>query len=103
MRSPRAFAWLSALDDRNGPALHALARQMAAFYSGNDHYYSDVSFTRDNWRDNVVYRHIAELVRGSESILEAGCGEANLLHHHPSRARGYHGLDFSADLLTVNR
>ena len=98
----RKFMWVSATDERAWTRLKDLQRAMTDWYSTHADYYGTIDFTRDNWIFDAAYAWIIEATKDAQSILEIGCGRANILSHYPLLASRYTGVDFSEELIQTN-
>jgi SAM-dependent methyltransferase len=74
------------------------------FYSTQLSYYKEIDFTSDNWIDQTElgYQQILCQARKAVRICEIGCGNANILKHHPKLQSHYFGCDFSTELMERN-
>jgi hypothetical protein len=83
----RRFRWVSSLDASKRGLLDQLQDRMARYYATESSYYSDIDFTKDNWRDDNLYRYISVLADQHRDVVEIGCGRANILRHHRNWSR----------------
>ena len=95
--------WINSTDPSNAGTLLKLESSLAAFYTNPENYYSEISFCSGAWRTDPTMTHLAALAKNSTSILELGCGCANILEHHPEIAGNYTGCDFSEEVISSNR
>jgi len=102
MTATRRLDWISSTDPKNIPALYPLQKRMTEFYAQSAHYYADIDFTASAWRSDPTYLDIARRITHAHSILEVGCGSANILRMYPDLGPKYHGCDFSTELLARN-
>ncbi len=99
----RRIHWVSSIDPGNREAIEQLQEQLIWFYSNNPHYYPALTRSEQWWKGDPYYNRIVEHLRATEgSVVEAGCGCANVLRHFPEFAARYTGFDFSANVLTQN-
>lgn len=101
----RRIQWLSALDKKNQTTLDELQKKMIAYYSKNEKYYSDISFTENVWKDTnaLPQQDILSECQNRKNILEIGCGEALILRTEKIEKEFYTGVDYSTDLINKNR
>lgn len=103
MEPTRNLYWVSSIDPRHDVELARLEARMVEFYSTSGSYYSDINFTASGWASDPCYLDIVARLGGNRSIVEVGCGGANLMQHHPHFAQRYAGCDFSAELIARNQ
>ena len=103
MKPTRNLNWVSSIDPGQEVELGRLQERMVKYYSTSDSYYSDIDFTADAWTSDPCYLDIVSRLEDRRSIVEVGCGGANLLRHHPRFASRYAGCDFSAELIARNQ
>jgi SAM-dependent methyltransferase len=99
----RQLAWVSAADPQNSSVLRALQQRMAAFYATSASYYGDIDFTANAWQEDECYRDIVQRIEPCATIVEVGCGSANILKTHGHLTPRYWGCDFSPDLIGRNQ
>lgn len=103
MKVTRKLNWISSVKPENQSVLVDLQRRMAEFYAKSPDYYGAIDFTASNWLSNEFYCDIVQRLQTANSIVEVGCGSANILAHHPNLVDRYSGCDFSNALLDSNR
>jgi len=99
----RELRWISSVDPRNAAALRDFELRMHNYYATTTDYYDDISFSESAWITDPQYRLILEVLREAGSVLEVGCGRANVLNFLPPNAVRYAGIDFSKELILQNR
>src|SRR5262249_12280851 len=97
------FNWVSSLDPSKHALLDQLQARMTRFYGEDADYYTDIDFTKNNWRDDGLFRYITMLTNNHNHVVELGCGRANILRHNKELEPRYIGIDFSVTLLDRNR
>jgi SAM-dependent methyltransferase len=102
MEPTRKLNWVSSIDPGQDVELARLQARMVKYYSTSGSYYSDIDFTAGAWTSDACYLDIVARLGGEycRSIVEVGCGGANLLRYHPRFASRYAGCDFSDALIT---
>ena len=105
MEPTRKLNWVSSIDPGQDVELARLQARMVKYYSTSGSYYSDIDFTARAWTSDACYLDIVARLGGEycRSIVEVGCGGANLLRYHPRFASRYAGCDFSDALITRNQ
>lgn len=78
---------------------------MKTFYATSHSYYTDIDFAADTWSDVTQLEAQDILAEASRhaTVLEVGCGRANILRAGRIDARHYAGIEFSAELIEKNR
>src|SRR4051812_23765203 len=87
----RKIIWASSLEAKNKHDVDSLEKDLSSFYSNNPFYYDDIDFTSESWtkKDELGFIDIVETAKKSSSILEVGCGSANILKHHNELEKNY--------------
>ena len=99
----RSIHWISSVDGENRSAVALLQDQMVHFYTHNPNYYPALIRSEQWWKGDPFYDLIVSELRATEgTIVEAGCGRANLLRNFPEFASRYVGFDFSPDVIAEN-
>jgi len=78
---------------------------MHKFYATSLSYYGDIDFTADTWVDETQLETQDILIEASRSntVLEVGCGKANILKSGRLIPRHYTGIDLSHEVIDNNR
>lgn len=100
----RAINWVSALDRNSQSLLEDLQNKMVDFYSNSQTYYEDIDFNYNIWEDlsMLPQQDITRALPGAQSVLEIGCGKANILAKNRELENRYCGIDFSPELIKEN-
>lgn len=95
---------MSSIGDESNELITKLEASLKSFYTHSKEYYDIVDFTANNWIDKKEegYAAIVSGATAAAKICEIGCGQANVLLHHPGMATRYTGCDFSEALLQSN-
>lgn len=101
----RKIEWKSALRKNNELQLNSLQKDLMEFYQNNENYYEDIDFTKETWSDEneILNQDIISACKGCLSILEIGCGRANILRTKKISPVNYTGIDFSQRLIENNK
>lgn len=75
---------------------------MVNFWSSQTTYYDHIQYTACAWKSDLIYVEIARRLQAFGSILEVGCGRANILGTWPTLGERYTGVDFNVHLLQEN-
>jgi SAM-dependent methyltransferase len=101
----RKIEWKSTLHKDNVLQLNCLQKDLMEFYESNENYYKDIDFTNESWLDKneILNQDIISECNGCVSILEIGCGKANILRTTNVSPVNYTGIDFSERLIDDNK
>lgn len=101
----RRINWVSSVHPESYESIEKLELALKQYYSTSKEYYEVVDFTAINWidRNEEGYSAISSVANASARICEIGCGQANILLHHPHLALRYTGCDFSDNLMHRNQ
>jgi len=100
----RTINWVSALDVNNKSLLEDLQHKMVNFYSNSGTYYEDIDFNYNIWDDLLMLpqQDIIDKLAEAQTVLEIGCGKANILAKSRELENKYSGIDFSPELIKAN-
>ena len=102
MKIKRNINWVSSSNIENEGLIENLSKNLQNFYSNSSSYYEDIDCTENYWNDYKSFKFLGEELKKYESILEIGCGRANILKHFKSLEKSYTGCDFSKKLIEDN-
>ncbi|MFN3405703.1 MAG: class I SAM-dependent methyltransferase [Cytophagaceae bacterium] len=97
--------WISSEDSRNESILMDLQKKMEDFYANSKTYYKDIDFTKNVWINPsaLIQKDIIRELQGNKRILEVGCGSANILMANAIDESEYSGVEFSSELINLNK
>lgn len=101
----RKLNWKSCLDPDCHDELMALQGAMKTYYVTYHQYYSEIDYAASSWTDATQLEAQDIIMEASrhEAVLDVGCGRANILKSGKLDPRKYTGIDFSADVIELNR
>lgn len=97
--------WKSCLDTRYRGELLSLQAAMKNFYEQSSVYYDDIDYTSATWQD-TTQMEIMDIIKSAcrhKDIVELGCGKANILKSGVVEQSRYTGLEFSSNVIKINR
>ena len=98
----REIRWLSSSEAHNVAHLQQFQKTMFKFWSSGMTYYDHIQYTASAWKSDPTYVEILRRLQALGSILEVGCGRANILGACPALADRYTGVDFNVQLMGEN-
>jgi 2-polyprenyl-3-methyl-5-hydroxy-6-metoxy-1,4-benzoquinol methylase len=99
------FDWRASVKDSNRVILTNLQNRMVDYYSKNTRYYEEIDYNWNTWlnKKDLCQQDILDEIKAASSVIEIGCGKANILKCHPQLQAKYTGVDFSDQLVLINR